>query len=140
MPSSASSPSHISSLSLHDALPISDRLVQHDQVPGVDDVLVMLQPVAVLDHADRVVAPQPHAAQHDILAAVGVNDVVYREQGLGAGRSEEHTSELQSHHDLVCRLLLLRPPISPLFPYTTLFRSLIAWCSMIRCQGSTMFS
>src|SRR5437667_4127425 len=24
----------------------------------------------------------------------------------GRGRSEEHTSELQSHHDLVCRLLL----------------------------------
>src|SRR5437773_8871616 len=24
----------------------------------------------------------------------------------GARRSEEHTSELQSHHDLVCRLLL----------------------------------
>src|SRR5437773_12335452 len=24
----------------------------------------------------------------------------------GLGRSEEHTSELQSHHDLVCRLLL----------------------------------
>src|SRR5437773_9081872 len=24
----------------------------------------------------------------------------------GSGRSEEHTSELQSHHDLVCRLLL----------------------------------
>src|SRR5437773_8909261 len=24
----------------------------------------------------------------------------------GIGRSEEHTSELQSHHDLVCRLLL----------------------------------
>src|SRR5437773_3274491 len=24
----------------------------------------------------------------------------------GAARSEEHTSELQSHHDLVCRLLL----------------------------------
>src|SRR6266540_4434625 len=25
---------------------------------------------------------------------------------LWDGRSEEHTSELQSHHDLVCRLLL----------------------------------
>src|SRR5437773_9461837 len=25
---------------------------------------------------------------------------------LGPRRSEEHTSELQSHHDLVCRLLL----------------------------------
>src|SRR5437773_4694524 len=33
-----------------------------------------------------------------------------RRHGLAAldviGRSEEHTSELQSHHDLVCRLLL----------------------------------
>src|SRR5437773_679284 len=35
-----------------------------------------------------------------------------------AARSEEHTSELQSHHDLVCRL-----PRLSLFPYTTLFRS-----------------
>src|SRR5438132_9800504 len=26
--------------------------------------------------------------------------------GAGPGRSEEHTSELQSHSDLVCRLLL----------------------------------
>ena len=26
--------------------------------------------------------------------------------GAGLTRSEEHTSELQSHHDLVCRLLL----------------------------------
>src|SRR5437773_2006965 len=62
-------------------------------------------------------------------------------------RSEEHTSELQSHHDLVCRLLLekknnnstikshrplrgaplclrrRRPPRATRFPYTTLFRS-----------------
>src|SRR5438132_4133883 len=27
-------------------------------------------------------------------------------RGFGFGRSEEHTSELQSHSDLVCRLLL----------------------------------
>src|SRR5699024_8992716 len=38
-----------------------------------------------------------------------------------AGRSEEHTSELQSRFDLVCRLL--RRPACTLFPYTTLFRS-----------------
>src|SRR5437867_3789859 len=38
-------------------------------------------------------------------------------------RSEEHTSELQSPYDLVCRLLLRPPPRPPLFPYTTLFRS-----------------
>src|SRR5690606_13618652 len=38
-------------------------------------------------------------------------------------RSEEHTSELQSRENLVCRL-----PRSSLFPYTTLFRSSIeAW-------------
>src|SRR3989344_4434451 len=48
-----------------------------------------------------------------------------------ANRSEEQTSELQSHVNLVCRLLLFfffistirRPPRSTLFPYTTLFRS-----------------
>src|SRR5690606_10862267 len=39
-------------------------------------------------------------------------------------RSEEHTSELQSRENLVCRLLLVaRPPGSTVFPYTTLFRS-----------------
>src|SRR5688572_21687655 len=43
-----------------------------------------------------------------------------------ASRSEEHTSELQSQSNLVCRLLLespRRPPRPTLFPYTTLFRS-----------------
>src|SRR5437773_9027190 len=30
------------------------------------------------------------------------------------GRSEEHTSELQSHHDLVCRLLLEKKNHEPL--------------------------
>src|SRR3954466_8100473 len=55
-------------------------------------------------------------------------------------KTEENTSELQSHDNLVCRLLLekqqsvacaalvffvrmRRPPGSTLFPYTTLFRS-----------------
>src|SRR4030043_327854 len=44
-------------------------------------------------------------------------------------RSEEHTSELQSRLPLVCRLFFLmirRPPRSTLFPYTTLFRSILA--------------
>src|SRR5699024_8948075 len=40
-----------------------------------------------------------------------------------SGRSEEHTSELQSRFDLVCRLLLPPPISSIFFPYTTLFRS-----------------
>src|SRR5690606_32882426 len=41
-------------------------------------------------------------------------------------RSEEHTSELQSRENLVCCLLLLRSLTSPLFPYTTLFRSVLS--------------
>src|SRR5690349_20765827 len=38
-------------------------------------------------------------------------------------RSEEHTSELQSRRDIVCRLLPPPPPRTTLHPYTTLFRS-----------------
>src|SRR5437667_2749214 len=53
------------------------------------------------------------AVVHRIAAAVRVPVTADLEAGYGAtpevcghGRSEEHTSELQSHHDLVCRLLL----------------------------------
>src|SRR5437667_1368569 len=34
-------------------------------------------------------------------------------RAVHAVRSEEHTSELQSHHDLVCRLLLEKKKTSP---------------------------
>src|SRR5699024_6289058 len=47
-------------------------------------------------------------------------------RATGRQRSEEHTSELQSRFDLVCRLLLVNLPLSAtttLSPYTTLFRS-----------------
>src|SRR5690349_23467754 len=37
---------------------------------------------------------------------IGALDLVAAEVGLRAHRSEEHTSELQSRRDLVCRLLL----------------------------------
>src|SRR5215204_235317 len=84
---------YISTLSLHDALPIYLRRVRRIR--------------------------HPDGQQGDRCAA---------EQRLQAGprslRSEEHTSELQSHSDLVCRL-----PISPLFPYTTLFRSTYEECA-----------
>src|ERR1051325_8871972 len=45
-----------------------------------------------------------------------------------ATRSEEHTSELQSpyviSYAVFLFLMMRRPPTSPLFPYTTLFRSI----------------
>src|SRR5437588_9804019 len=40
------------------------------------------------------------------LILLGVADLVAGLRDLTARRSEEHTSELQSHSDLVCRLLL----------------------------------
>src|SRR2546428_5154869 len=51
---------------------------------------------------DRGVAPQRHHP------GPGPADVAEQqlEQGAAADRSEEHTSELQSRSDLVCRLLL----------------------------------
>src|SRR5437773_7447699 len=64
----------IYTLSLHDALPISDG----------NGATTAVRALGALRRAKE----HMHAA-HDF-----------------GGRSEEHTSELQSHHDLVCRLLL----------------------------------
>src|SRR5438132_5526492 len=43
-------------------------------------------------------------------------------RGVGLARSEEHTSELQSHSDLVCRLLLEKKNIgaTPILPSPTI--------------------
>src|SRR5207249_10538730 len=71
----------IYTLSLHDALPISDRVQRGLQEIGVAD-------------------------------ARNLDGVLERHEDAFAGavlrlhRSEEHTSELQSRFDLVCRLLL----------------------------------
>src|SRR5688572_32489386 len=70
-------PTEIYTLSLHDALPICPREVVEDE--QVDIV-------------------------HHALGGRGI--VRLREGGALEGRSEEHTSELQSQSNLVCRLLL----------------------------------
>src|SRR5947207_12468429 len=44
------------------------------------------------------------AGSQVFLTALGLGAI--KDGSLWAGRSEEHTSELQSHSDLVCRLLL----------------------------------
>src|SRR5437773_5541974 len=56
---------------------------------------MLSEALVVRDHADRGAALMQFSEQtHDRFAIARVK------------RSEEHTSELQSHHDLVCRLLL----------------------------------
>src|SRR5690606_42040929 len=70
-------PTEISTLSLHDALPIC-------------------QPAAQLSLPAHGLQDQPlHARQRPL-----------RQNARDQGRSEEHTSELQSRENLVCRLLL----------------------------------
>src|SRR5690606_41378376 len=92
-----SAPSDISTLSLHDALPI----LPYDAFsPHQDLVSERLQTLhALMQHAvDVLLVPVTTAlyrlAPPSFLAAYTFS------------RSEEHTSELQSRENLVCRLLL----------------------------------
>src|SRR5438270_13787260 len=73
-------PTDISTLSLHDALPISDRLDR--RLRGLRGERALLRELLLCDRCE----------QH--------SDERRRD------RSEEHTSELQSQSNLVCRLLL----------------------------------
>src|SRR6202012_6310045 len=57
-------------------------------------------PICRHDDRDR---PRPPAAHR-------------RARHLSPPRSEEHTSELQSHSDLVCRLLLAKQTITSIIP------------------------
>src|SRR3712207_7221633 len=89
----------IYTLSLHDALPIYPRGGLVDQVDRLVGKVAILD-VAVGEHgggAKRLV--------RDRAAVVRLVAVAQAAQDLD-GRSEEHTSELQSRQYLVCRLLL----------------------------------
>src|SRR5438034_6312850 len=86
-------PAETYTLSLHDALPISYRRKHHGPAP---------KPAAV--HMDR--------CGYFTLSQTSMLTLILPSVWNGNGgvvsviRSEEHTSELQSHSDLVCRLLL----------------------------------
>src|SRR3712207_8130622 len=83
----------IYTLSLHDALPIC----------GVRTTGTSAGPI---DQHCRTAAVEP---DHDVLGHVRVRVRVRRLHG----RSEEHTSELQSRQYLVCRLLLEKKKHTP---------------------------
>src|SRR5437773_8137390 len=80
-------------LSLHDALPISSRTT-----------------------TDTICGRAANRSRTSALLHTTANrfETSFQRRGSPAGvqpsapRSEEHTSELQSHHDLVCRLLLVK--------------------------------
>src|SRR3712207_7410557 len=82
----------IYTLSLHDALPISPLPADHARVGG-QAVLDEVQRGAGLEHPGHLGQRRPR-----------IGDTA--EHPGAEGRSEEHTSELQSRQYLVCRLLL----------------------------------
>src|SRR5438477_8761564 len=92
----------ICTLSLHDALPILETLRPQIAAKGVR---VEIGPLPRVWGQGRKLG---HVVSNLLGNAV---KYVAAEQGEiavsgGAARSEEHTSELQSHVNLVCRLLL----------------------------------
>src|SRR5438034_6632210 len=86
----------IYTLSLHDALPISRRAPSRRGRAGGGATTHRRGRGAPL-------RPDPRGAERP---ARGARLGLARRGQAGLPRSEEHTSELQSHSDLVCRLLL----------------------------------
>src|SRR5207248_6114054 len=97
-PLPAPAPTAFSTLSLHDALPIS-RFGPDFLIPRPFDPRLI-----------SVVAPAvAEAAMTSGVATRPIKDMPAYRRAIGRhvlDRSEEHTSELQSPYDLVCRLLL----------------------------------
>src|SRR5690606_41140405 len=88
-------PTATASLSLHDALPISDITAGPDGklycAPFEATNILVIDPIA-------------GTAQRTNMGANLSGSQKWI--GIATGRSEEHTSELQSRENLVCRLLL----------------------------------
>src|SRR5438034_3332075 len=59
-------------------------------------------------HGGEYIVPLAAGCQHEAGGGEHVRRLIRADQrqSEAIGRSEEHTSELQSHSDLVCRLLL----------------------------------
>src|SRR5437667_1880282 len=66
----------------------------------------LLRTVGISEDHIAVLSPHTPEAAVELRIPTTETEQPGMGQALGGARSEEHTSELQSHHDLVCRLLL----------------------------------
>src|SRR5207247_3954392 len=101
----ARSPTHLPTLSLHDALPILRDYVALNNT--VDELIAFGNAVALKNGwiANPELLP-PDVAGGKNAQGDNADDLKAALVGKIVSRSEEHTSELQSRVDLVCRLLL----------------------------------
>src|SRR5699024_12300550 len=90
-----SAPTVIYTLSLHDALPISEALAVGEKFG--------LQQQTLLDIVEASTGQSWNSSN---VAGPHIVERQYGDLPRWTSRSEEHTSELQSRFDLVCRLLL----------------------------------
>src|SRR5262249_59165627 len=102
--SSTLPPSDISRLSLHDALPILNLLEALQDDLGLS-LLFISHDLRVVEYASHRVAVMYLGRLVEVGPAGAVADNRYHPYTRGP-RSEEHTSELQSLTNIVCRLLL----------------------------------
>src|SRR2546430_10492525 len=99
-------PTEIYTLPLHDALPIFQRRA----LARATEVRLAAAAVRIAERvsAARAVAAS-HRHDHRVAAPHPLSDGV--QGSVATDRSEEHTSELQSQSNLVCRLLLAKQNI-----------------------------
>src|SRR5690606_40219947 len=97
--------SETNSLSLHDALPI---LMENGKKVGVvasfrdkTDIQKMAETITEIKNYSEELRAQTHEFTNKLYVISGLLQLKQYDQ-----RSEEHTSELQSRENLVCRLLL----------------------------------
>src|SRR5690606_41178267 len=99
--STEASPPVTSPLSLHDALPICLGCMQG--AAGLDLQIRMLQ---IIVQRRIVQSRQQNPAHGGAIGRQPSAGLLHLHGPDSVGRSEEHTSELQSRENLVCRLLL----------------------------------
>src|SRR5438270_8280739 len=94
------------------------RLLRRDGLPPFEDLAAWTRVLYWLRQSESTGASLLQLVRRDGLDPSGAYRLVHRVTGLRWSelrRSEEHTSELQSQSNLVCRLLLEKKKIESLF-------------------------